>query len=105
VATEYVDEDTMIPQNSTVLVHRIARLSTDVIQIAGSLTDAITASYCPTPHPIDLQNFICCYSVRMEVFLVFVREKSSEAGDQGSYWVYIIGQGSHLDLGVLSIII
>jgi hypothetical protein len=57
-----------------VLVHRIAGCLTDVIQIAGSLRDAIAASYCPTPHPINLQSFICCYSVRMEV--VFLSEKN-----------------------------
>jgi hypothetical protein len=35
VGAEYVDENTMIPQNSTVLVHRLA----------GHPTDAINTSY------------------------------------------------------------
>ena len=39
MGAEYVDGNTMIPQNSTVLVHRLA----------GHPTDAINTSYCLLP--------------------------------------------------------
>jgi hypothetical protein len=56
VGAEYVDENTMIPQNSTVLVHRLA----------GHPTDAINTSYRLLSRLHYHPNFVCYYSVCVE---------------------------------------
>ena len=52
MGAEYVDGNTMIPQNSTVLVH----------QLAGHPIDTIDASYCLLPRLYYHLNFVCYYS-------------------------------------------